>query len=92
MSFSINKRYNKYLKLKYVSIYKSLKKKEKHLSLRSFCKMINDIDEYKDFKLIKLNEATFRGWIKQVDNYSIDILYNITDTYYYRKYRYLEYR
>ena len=39
--------------------------------------MINDIDQYNDFKLIKLNEATFRGWIKQVDNYSIDILYNI---------------
>ena len=69
------KKYSELIKFKYVSMYNKLK--ENISSLNSFLKSIVSNNDNNNVELEGVSEATFRYWIKKVNKYNEEDLYNL---------------
>jgi len=70
---------SKSFKLKYVCLYNTLIKNNNiFITLKSFCESIEDNDGSLYVQKGKVKESTFRGWIKEVNNFTLTNLYDCT--------------
>ena len=77
----VNKRLivTKSFKLKYVCLYNTIKKNMNiKTTLKSFCESIEDNDGLLYVHRGDVKESTFRGWIKEVNNFNLQNLYDCT--------------
>ena len=70
---------SKSFKLKYVCLYNTIKKNVNiNITLKSFCESIEDNDGILYIHKGEVKESTFRGWIEEVNNFTLQNLYDCT--------------
>jgi hypothetical protein len=70
---------SKSFKLKYVCLYNTIKKNINIIiTLKSFCESIEDNDGLQYVHKGEVKESTFRGWIEEVNSFTLQNLYECT--------------